>query len=55
MDLIFILMIFTLGGGVLHAAWNLQATRKLREEGENPYRLPGIYQQRRSGSMSAAN
>ncbi|MEL6197735.1 MAG: hypothetical protein AAFT19_07805 [Pseudomonadota bacterium] len=52
-DLLFILTVFTLGGGVAHAAYNLHQTRKLREQGENPYRLPGVYQKRQGNPISA--
>ncbi|MEM6974593.1 MAG: hypothetical protein AAF577_17565 [Pseudomonadota bacterium] len=43
-DYVFGLAAFKLVGGVVHAAMNITETRRMREQGENPYQLPAVYQ-----------
>lgn len=44
-DPILALMLFTVGGGLIHASYNLWKTRKIWNQGYNPYKIPRVYQQ----------
>jgi hypothetical protein len=47
-DFVFLLMMVTVGGGMLHAMWNLRETRRLREAGEDPQPLPRAWRKYRN-------
>ncbi|MEM7497410.1 MAG: hypothetical protein AAGG47_13795 [Pseudomonadota bacterium] len=45
-DFVFLLMLFTLGGGLVHAIMHLRATRRMMESGEDTGGLPRVYRRR---------
>ena len=42
-DFVFLLMLFTLGGGLMHAIYHLHQIRRLQQSGENTGELPKVY------------
>ncbi|MEL7139887.1 MAG: hypothetical protein AAFP67_12585 [Pseudomonadota bacterium] len=54
-DFVFLLMLITLGGGLAHAIYNLEQTRRLRGKPDDAplprvYREPGIARSRRGAA-----